>query len=70
MVPGMITAIMALFKRTPVTSIMQDKLYEAQRGLIEHQAAAEHHTALASMYRLRVMRLQASQTEKRGGTQL
>ena len=34
-------------------------LQEAQMGRIEHQAAAEHHAALARMYAERARRLEA-----------
>lgn len=50
-------AVSELFGRTPVDDIVQDQLYEAQRKLVEHEAAAEHHAALTEMYRRRVQRL-------------
>lgn len=46
-----------LFSRTPVDEIVEEQLYEAQRKLVEHEAAAEHHAALTEMYRRRVQRL-------------
>ncbi len=55
-----------LFSRTPVDDIVEEQLYEAQRKLIEHEAAAEHHASLTEMYRRRVHRL--STEEVRGDT--
>ncbi|MEY3460708.1 MAG: hypothetical protein RLZZ03_361 [Pseudomonadota bacterium] len=48
---------MAIFKPPPADIIVSEQLYEAQRKLVEHEAAAEHHAALAEMYRRRVVRL-------------
>lgn len=49
----------AIFKRTAVEKVMQDQLYEARRHAVEHEASAEHHAALAKMYRERAQRLEA-----------
>lgn len=46
-----------LFKRQPIHTIVDEQLYDAQRKLLDHEAAAEHHAALAEMYRRRVQRL-------------
>ncbi len=46
-----------LFKRPPIHAIADEQLYDAQRKLLDHEAAAEHHAALAEMYRRRVHRL-------------
>lgn len=46
-----------LFTRTDPKKVMEAQLYEAERHAIEHEAAAEHHDALATMYRGRVARL-------------
>lgn len=46
-----------LFRRLPIEAIVDEQLYDAQRRLLEHEAAAEHHSALAEMYRRRVHRL-------------
>lgn len=46
-----------IFKPTPADTIADEQLYEAQRKLVEHEAAAEHHAALSEMYRRRVERL-------------
>ncbi len=46
-----------IFKPTPADLIITEQLYEAQRRLVEHEAAAEHHAALTEMYRRRVERL-------------
>ncbi len=49
--------IAELFKRMPIEAIVQEQIYDAQRKLLEHEAAAEHHAALAEMYRRRMQRL-------------
>ncbi len=51
------THLMDLFKPPPADIIVTEQLYEAQRKLVEHEAAAEHHAALADMYRRRIERL-------------
>jgi hypothetical protein len=51
-----------IFKPTPADTIVNDQLYEAQRKLVEHEAAAEHHAALTEMYRRRVERLGGGDT--------
>lgn len=51
------TTVSELFKRVPIASLVDEQLYDAQRKLLEHEAAAEHHAALADMYRRRVQRL-------------
>ncbi len=56
------TAMTQLFKRMPIEHMVDGQLYEAQRLLLEHEAAAEHHAALAEMYRKRVLRLMQTQT--------
>lgn len=47
-----------LFKRMPIASLVDEQLYDTQRRLLEHEAAAEHHAALAEMYQRRLQRLQ------------
>lgn len=47
----------SLFHRVPHDQVAKDQLYEARRLVLEHEAAAEHHDALAVMYRNRVERL-------------
>ncbi len=49
--------IAELFKRMPIEVIVQEQIYDARRKLLEHEAAAEHHAALAEMYRRRIQRL-------------
>lgn len=48
------------FRRKPMPSVVQEMLYEAERLALEHQAAGEHHLALANMYKVRANRLQAN----------
>lgn len=58
---------MAFFKhlcRTKPESREADLLYEARRALIEHEAAAEHHDALATMYRGRIERLESNAADR------
>lgn len=52
---------MSIFFRVPVKKIVKEQLYEAERAFLEHQAAAEHHAALAEMYRKRAERLNDSE---------
>ena len=47
-----------LFQRINALELMRKQVDEAQVLRAEHQAAAEHHQALATMYRDRVRRLQ------------
>lgn len=54
-----------IFKPTPADMIAHEQLYEAQRKLIEHEAAAEHHAALTEMYRRRVERLSGTEPSPR-----
>ena len=59
------TLFMDLFKPPPADIIVAEQLYEAQRKMLEHEAAAEHHAALAEMYRRRVDRLTATDVGER-----
>jgi hypothetical protein len=52
---------MNIFRPTPADIIVTEQFYDAQRKLVEHEAAAEHHAALAEMYRRRVERLGGSE---------
>ena len=49
----------AIFRIHAAQKIAQRQLEEAERLLLEHEAAAEHHDALATMYRGRIDRLRA-----------
>lgn len=49
-----------LFKRSSIDTLIDEQLYDAQRQLLAHEAAAEHHSALAEMYRRRTQRLMGS----------
>ena len=51
------TLFMDIFKPPPADIIVSEQLYEAERKLVDHEAAAEHHAALAEMYRRRIERL-------------
>lgn len=44
-------------RRQTAADIISDKLFEATRLAAEHDLAAEHHGALASMYHARIKRL-------------
>ena len=46
-----------IFAPTKTEKIVERQLYEARRLKLEHQAAAEHHQALAQMYGARELRL-------------
>jgi hypothetical protein len=54
-----------VFKPIPADVIADEQLYEAQRKLVEHEAAAEHHAALTEMYRRRVERLSGGGSSQR-----
>ncbi len=47
------------FKMPSAEDIRKKQLEEAERASLEHEAAAEHHDALATMYRGRVERLRS-----------
>ena len=48
------------FTPTPVEKVADAQLYEAKRLLLEHQAAAEYHAAMATMLAARIARLEKS----------
>lgn len=48
---------MRLFRQPTADEIAARLADDAQRAAIEHEAAAEHHAALATMYRGRWLRL-------------
>jgi hypothetical protein len=50
-----------IFKPTAPNKILTQQRYEAERLRLEHEAAAEHHAALASMYIARIQRLDGIQ---------
>jgi len=52
------TTLAEMFNRMPLAKLVEEQLYDAQRQLLDHAAAAEHHLALADMYQNRVQRLQ------------
>lgn len=47
-----------LFKKMTADQVMRDQLAEAKLAAAQHEAAAEHHEALAMMYASRVERLE------------
>ena len=51
------SSLFSLFTRPAASKITDEQLYDAQIKLAEHAAAAEHHAALAEMYRKRIARL-------------
>lgn len=58
----MMAELMRVFRRVPATEVMRDQLFEAERLHVEHQAAAELHAGLATVYQMRVERLKAALT--------
>jgi hypothetical protein len=50
-----------IFHRTPLSEVLADQLFEAERLHAEHLAAAEVHAALAGAYNIRVQRIRAAQ---------
>lgn len=51
-----------IFKPTSPLKIVAQQRYEAERLRLEHEAAAEHHAALARMYLQRIQRLDVIQS--------
>lgn len=49
------------FRRVLLSEVLADQLYEADREAAIHMAAAEHHAALAGMYRGRAERIRRQQ---------
>lgn len=48
----------SLFTKVQPSKVIEDQLHEARIQALEHEAAAEHHAALAKMYRDRIERLE------------
>ena len=48
---------MKFFQPVSAAKVASQLLTEAQRMAVEHEAAAEHHKALADMFKARVARL-------------
>lgn len=46
-----------IFKLPSAATVAQQQREDAERLALEHEAAGEHHIALAAMYRARVARL-------------
>jgi hypothetical protein len=57
-----------IFRRIKPQDVIENQLYEAEIAALEHEAAAEHHAALAQMYRDRVTRLNGYRTISVGTT--
>jgi len=47
------------FRTITAREIAEHQQHEAERQALEHEAASEHHAALAQMYRARLARLQS-----------
>jgi hypothetical protein len=57
------TLIPKAFRRVSVETVLADQLFEADRLYAEHMASAEHHAALAGMYRGRAERIRKQQAQ-------
>lgn len=44
--------------------VLREKLFDARRQAIEHEAAFEHHQALAVMYKARIIRIKKELGQK------
>jgi hypothetical protein len=55
---------LTIFTPTNPAKIVAQQRYEAERLRLEHEAAAEHHAALAVMYAARISRLNAIQQKE------
>lgn len=60
----------AIFRIPAARKIAMRHLEDAERHALEHEAAAEHHDALATMYRGRVERLRAYLASGQAAAQL
>lgn len=58
----MIRIFLKLFQEAPATEVAAKLQREAESLALQHEAAAEHHKALATMYRQRAARLSRSAT--------
>lgn len=56
------------FRFPTADTIRKDQLKDAELNLLLHEAAQEHHAAMAGMYRARVARLGGSAVELPGRT--
>lgn len=54
-------------RRVPANEVQAEQLFEAERLYAEHIASAEHHAALAGMYKARLERIRKEQA---GATEL
>ncbi len=59
----MFKAITKMFEPKPATDVLRGQLREAQRLRAEHEAAGEHHMALAAMCDNRMNRITHELTE-------
>jgi hypothetical protein len=55
-------AIAKIFRRITADEVCTEQLTEAERGYLEHFAAAEMHAAMAAAYKGRIDRLKAVAT--------
>lgn len=55
-----------IFRRIRPQDVIETQIYEAEIAALEHAAAAEHHAALASMYRVRIERLKREKSHTNG----
>lgn len=51
-----------LFRRVGARDLLEEQLFEAERQLVLHQAAAEMHAAMAAVYRMRAARIKGTGT--------
>ena len=59
----MMKFLKSLFQPVGASKVLQNQLFDARRLQLEHEAAAEHHQALAAMYRSRVERLEVEKAK-------
>lgn len=53
-----------LLKPKQPEDVLREKLFDARRQAIEHEAAFEHHQALAAMYKARIVRIRKELEQK------
>jgi hypothetical protein len=59
----MLKSIRKMFEPKPAADVLKAQKFEAERLRAEHEAAGEHHMALAAMYDNRVNRIAHELTE-------
>lgn len=57
-----------IFQKVQPDQVIKEQLHEAEIQALQHEAALEHHAAMAQMYRDRITRLNGFKTSGVGTT--